>query len=416
MPKKVMSRMGLLVFLLMVVFVVSGCLENIPPPPSEEEEGDFEGTEEALEGDVKASGSAAWTVMVYMAADNDLYRWALQDLQEMRDSGIGAKSKVNVVVLFDGGGETRYCSLQEGKVLDIWSGTTNLNTGDGGTLAAFIQFVRERYPARRYALILWNHGAGWRNPVKGVCWDASAGGDYLTLPELASALQAGGVRFNLIGMDACLMAMVEVAYEIRNYGDILVASQASEPADGWDYKRLFRRLAQSPTMSPTALAQEIVRSYFAYYGGGSVTLSVIRLSRIGALAQAISGLAQWFLRSGKDFPALSDRAVSPDSPYVDEELGYADIENFVRLLKKWNDRDLKDRELKSALTKVQTKLKSTVIYNRASGRYLGAKGLSIHLPYYADSCPSFGAPDYYSLAFARDTQWDEFLDWLCEEH
>jgi len=154
MPKKVMSRMGFLVFLLVVVFVVSGCLENIPPPPSEEEEGDFEGTEEALEGDVKASGSAAWTVMVYMAADNNLYSYALRDLQEMAYSGIGAKSKVNVVVLFDGGGKTRYCSLQEGKVLDIWSGTTNLNTGDKGTLAAFIQFVRARYPARRYALIL----------------------------------------------------------------------------------------------------------------------------------------------------------------------------------------------------------------------------------------------------------------------
>jgi len=418
MPKRVMFWVGFSVLLLVVVFVVSGCLENIPPPPSEEEEGDFEGTEEALEGDAKASGSATWTVIVYMAADNDLYRCALQDLQEMRDSGIGAKSKVNVVVLFDGGGKTRYCSLQEGKVLDIWSGTTDLNTGDGTTLAAFIRFVRANYPARRYALILWNHGAGWRNPVKGVCWDDSAGGeggDYLTLPELASALQAGGVRFNLIGMDACLMAMVEVAYEIRNYGDILVASQASEPADGWDYKRLFRRLAQSPTMSPTALAQEIVKSYFAYYGGGSVTLSVIRLSRVGALAQAISGLAQWFLRSGKDFPALSGRAVSPDSPYVDEELGYADIENFVRLLEKWNDRYLKDRELKSALTKVRTRLKSTVIYNRASGSYLGAKGLSIHLPYYADSCPSsgFGAFDYYDLAFAKDTQWDEFLDWLC---
>lgn len=73
MPKKVMSRIGFLVFLLIVVFAVSGCLENIPPPPSEEEEGDFEGTEEALEGDAKASGSAAWTVIVYMAADNNLF-------------------------------------------------------------------------------------------------------------------------------------------------------------------------------------------------------------------------------------------------------------------------------------------------------------------------------------------------------
>ncbi|WP_438317003.1 clostripain-related cysteine peptidase [Candidatus Caldatribacterium sp. SIUC1] len=414
MPKKVTFWMGL-VFLFLAVFVVSGCLENIPSLPSEEE-GDLEGTEEAFEGDVKASGSAAWTVIVYMAADNNLYPYALRDLQEMRDSGIGAKDRVNVVVLFDGGGSTKYYSLQEGKVLDIWSGAGNLNTGDGETLAEFIQFVRNQYPARRYALILWNHGAGWRNPVKGICWDDSAGGDYLTLPELAFALRAGGVRFNLIGMDACLMAMVEVAYEIRNYGDILVASQAEEPGDGWNYGRLFRRLAKSPTMSPTALAQEIVKSYFAYYGGGSLTLSVIRLSRVGALAEAISGLAGVLLRSGKDIPALNDRAVSPDSPYVDEESGYVDIENFVRLLKKWNDRERKDRELKSALTKVQTKLKSTVIYNRASGYYLGAKGLSIHLPYlpyYANSCPSFGASDYGNLAFARDTQWDEFLDLWC---
>ena len=38
-----------------------------------------------------------------------------------------------------------------------------------------------------------------------------------------------GQKIDLVGMDACLMAMVEVAYEIKDYVNILVASQETEP-------------------------------------------------------------------------------------------------------------------------------------------------------------------------------------------
>jgi hypothetical protein len=381
------------------MFLIAGCFETVAPPPEEEPYPEETSSEE----DTKAWGLPTWTVIVYMAADNNLYPYALQDLWEMVQSGIGSKDRVNVVVLLDGGEETKCYYLQEGRLLDIWVQVGNENSGDGSTLANFIQFVKSGYPATRYALILWDHGAGWRDPAKGICVDDTAN-DIIEIPELAQALRSGGIHFDLIGMDACLMAMIEVAYEIRDCGDILVASQASEPAYGWDYYRIFRRLAQSPSMSPTALALEIVRSYFSYYGSGSITLSVIRLSRVNALVWAINDFLT-LLRAESSSISMN-RVISPCWFYIDEGRGYADIYNFAQ----WLIYELGYyKPLKSALRSVQAKLRNAVYYNRAGGYYRGAKGLSIHLPYYCSQCPQ-GSPEYRDLAFAQDTLWDEFLE------
>ena len=72
------------------------------------------------------------------------------------------------------------------------------------------------------------------NILKNVCSDETDG-DILYNHEVSSAIAAAGLHLNLIGFDACLMAMVENAYPLRNLADYMVGSEETEPGDGWPY-------------------------------------------------------------------------------------------------------------------------------------------------------------------------------------
>ena len=140
-----------------------------------------------------------------------------------------------------------------------------VNMGDPAILQSFIEWAIANYPAQHYALVLWNHGSGWRErnsaeAVKSVCIDDQSG-DELTMTELRSALNAAnattGEVLDIVGFDACLMQMVEVAYQVmgsasRPLVDITVGSEETEPGDGWDYAATLTALTASPTMTPSA--------------------------------------------------------------------------------------------------------------------------------------------------------------------
>ena len=60
--------------------------------------------------------------------------------------------------------------------------------------------------------------------------------DFLDNAELKRALAEAqalaGKRIDLLGMDACLMSMFEVAYQVKDQASYLVGSQEVEPMAG----------------------------------------------------------------------------------------------------------------------------------------------------------------------------------------
>jgi hypothetical protein len=106
---------------------------------------------------------AKWTVMVYMAGDNNLDSASLRDISEM--AKVGSSRKVNILVQLDRGKDllTRrfYVTEGGGYEKDIVETFEETNTGDPKVLESFILWAIEKYPARRYFLILWNHEGGW---------------------------------------------------------------------------------------------------------------------------------------------------------------------------------------------------------------------------------------------------------------
>ena len=78
--------------------------------------------------------------------------------------------------------------------------------GNPATLTDFIQWAVTNYPANHYLLDLWDHGDG----IGGVCEDESSE-SILSLSDVRQAITRAGTHMDVIGFDACLMAMAETA-------------------------------------------------------------------------------------------------------------------------------------------------------------------------------------------------------------
>lgn len=264
-------------------------------------------------GEETATPSATYTALVYMVG-SDLESGggsATSDLQEMTQ--VGSTSNVNVLV--ETGGASQWqnsqvsnTSVQRWRVasggLELKGDLGNLNMGDPGTLQDFITWGVATYPADKYLLILWDHGAGTT-----FGFDENHSGDGLTLPELRQALANAYAtttkKFDVLGFDACLMANLETAYAVSPYVNYLVASEEVEPGHGWDYTAILNAIRSNPAISGSSLGRTIADAYRAqavaigtalrtqgkaYDQDQAVTLSVTDLSQIPSVMTALNTL------------------------------------------------------------------------------------------------------------------------------
>lgn len=266
--------------------------------------------------------------MVYFAADNNLDRYALGDVEEMEAAG--SSEQVTVVALVDrwsqgGGWSTGRLALvqhapQPGvQSLDPCSTCQDLgeiDSGDPATLRDFVKACAATFPAQRYALILWNHGGGWRElndftrgasrgardsrglgfiptpGVRAVCSDDESGNTLYT-KEVREALEQSGVRFELLGFDACLMGMVEVAYELKDLARYMIASEQVIPGQGYSYAPFLAELASNPGMDGAKLGEAAVRAYHeTYQSEEDCTLALIVPERLSALVRELNNFTK----------------------------------------------------------------------------------------------------------------------------
>ena len=101
-----------------------------------------------------------WTLMIYLDADNNLESFSMRDLREMQE--VGSTKNVTVIVQHDtNGGTTKRYKVEKGS-LTLLEDLGELDMADGATLQNFVSSTALAYPADHYALILWNHGQGWK--------------------------------------------------------------------------------------------------------------------------------------------------------------------------------------------------------------------------------------------------------------
>ena len=216
-----------------------------------------------------------WGFYVYMAGDNTLYQEVTDDLNEMKM--VGSNDNLEIVALTDqllGNDSHAYRvikhGLEETPLSDINSTWENeIDMGDGETLKDFMVWAASEYPAKRKILVIWNHGSGWKK----VAEDRDS---HLTVPEIRESIEeyreiTGDPPLTLIGFDACLMGMFEIAYELKEHAEMIHGSEAYEPLEGWTYNHLLYKLDED--MSNSELAYHVVNDYVESYRNGSVYTS-----------------------------------------------------------------------------------------------------------------------------------------------
>lgn len=260
----------------------------------------------------------SWTVFVYLCG-SDLESnggAATKDLAEM----VGGAGSDNISFVVETGGAKQWATrgistsklgrylVQNGAIMEVGSASA-ADMGDPKTLSDFLTWGIANYPAEHMALILWDHGGG---TISGVCFDERNNYSSLSLRELDTALSTtlGSMwdKFEFIGFDACLMSTLEAANVLASYGDYMIASQESEPGNGWEYSSIVEYLAKNPSTDGNELGKTICNSYLASLdrnSKGFATLAVVDLSEVDELIQNFYRFSQEMYESGSNQSTLA---------------------------------------------------------------------------------------------------------------
>jgi Clostripain family len=403
------------------------------------------------------AASAKWTFMVYMAGDNNLSSAGDEDLREMRQ--VGSTADVNLLVQFDNAGSEgtrRFRVLKGGN--DLLESLGKTDSGDPNVLLDYVKWAHANYPADHYALVLWNHGGGWEPSAmdeiaqevraraysdregtersastlrraffrptlqrilsqdspqeRAICSDDGSGHSLDTV-ELGKVLDKAtavlGQKLDLLGMDACLMSNLEVAYQAQPYVSYVVASEESEPNEGWPYDMVLPKLVADPSLPAADLAGHIVQAYVQSYRdmnySGDVTQAALDLAQVGTLNTALDHLADVLYgrlpRAGQQIWKAQKRT----KRFWHNTL--ADVGSFGSEMK----RVTRDKATKSAADEVVAALQpgvgKLVLAEAHDGPGVAmCTGPTVYMP-----SPLVGVSKFYGdLEFAKKQQWKRMLD------
>lgn len=312
------------------------------------------------------------TVIEYMVADNNLYSYAERDINEMEEGWSDRFDGHMVVFLYpvsatsgyapgrvDYDDDPRLLLIERDDTESIVSRVLkrydrSLDPTDPEVMSKIVEDAMTLAPAENYALIFWSHGSGWLprgmgQPLKSAVptvWDGSKltgpvvenpGIAYsfgqsdshqraeMDVDRLAQALPTGTV-FDFILFDACHMACVEVAWELKDRTEYLIASAAETLANGFPYEAIL-----APMFETEADVTAIGKAFFDYYNAQtdflqSATVGVVRSDRLSAVAEAMRELCD----AGVPESGISYAAQQYGRRATGFENTFYDLTDFVR--------------------------------------------------------------------------------------
>jgi hypothetical protein len=257
---------------------------------------------------------AAWTILVYMAADNGLSENADLDIEQMefaeRDLGVQVIVEIDRDEYSADPTAHRY-EIRRDPAAGIGSETVGdlgeINSADPASLTSFIRWGVKNYPADRYALVIWSHGSGWyRDSSRSTCDDdvVPNGGDAtmrLSDGSFRQALAASGAHFDALVFDACLMQTMEAIGETQGIADYVIGSEDLTPVAGFPYQDILTlfSLGKPTALTVAAFPRIFVDSHLpggSQYAGGTTKLScsVADVSQYQNWLDACAGfVSQW---------------------------------------------------------------------------------------------------------------------------
>jgi len=421
---------------------LSAVLTDIPPVPAPSKE---------------TSSQKEWTVMLFMNGKSNVEPFAVRDMNRLET--VGSSDKVNVVVELgrmsgqsndtdaDGNwtGSRRYLAVKDADAEKITSPVLmeipEIDMGDWRRAADFVKWAKAQYPARRYLLIIWDHGWGWIDPKKGsdiiraksISHDFETG-NYIKTSELADIFRsAGGV--DVYASMACFMQMAEVAWEIRDYAGVIVGSEEVIQLPSFNFEGFLSALEADPSAGAEQAGIYMVDTFKELYARPDiedglnrakygVQLSAIRAGRLGALA---GKLDEWtaLVADMDDRKAVLAAKEGVLRMEIGDEITdplkkisfYGDLSHFIELVGANASARGADGVRRKGAEIMRFIAGDLVIRNAFVGKdrtgkdYSNARGLAVHIP---------GEPgtliehenSYSDLLFAKSTSWGGFTEYL----
>lgn len=321
---------------------------------------------------------ASWTWLVYIATHNNVDAWGAESVAKMRAAALGDSVRVLVQQDTPSGCVRRMIGADPEVVADLGE----VDSGDPQALLDFVRWGVAAAPAERYALVLWSHGTGWEpselerlaqqrpapEPVtpgelqqrdgggaarevffsttmrmllarptrrdRAIAFDDGSGHSLDTIElggVIAQITELLGRPLDLLAMNACHMASVEVAYQVQQAsassegrGTVYVATEDYMPAHSLPYDDILTRLGAQPGMGAAQIGRMVVERYCAFFRDPEldidwarpgwpegVTLIALDLAAIDRLAVAVQALVA-ALRAdlAAQFDALSEAHIA----------------------------------------------------------------------------------------------------------
>jgi len=407
-----------------------------------------------------------YTLVVFMAADNNLHPYAWNNVKQM-ESITSPHINILVQINFPGANNiTQRYIIEKGKKTLIQTPgqapTTRLDSGSPQTLIDCVAWAMTYYPAEHLILNLWSHGTGIYDPKssklfdntlidqsnynndallyanktdddqieqkylkkRGICFD-NTHKSYMNNQDIEFALHEihhkvlRGKKIALIWLEACLMSMIEITNIFKNHANFLVSSENVEYAPGSNYQLVLSAFTRGDIPQPREFACHIVNSFKKIYEPTNLnfTQSAIDLSQVTAIEENINLVAQQILlalpsQKNKSVTKVLQKCKSRTQCTCFHEPSFIDLKNFyLNLQSNIGQINLTNATKEVAVKTMLAKLLTTGIYliNNAiiantSGRNLkNANGLSIYFP------EQWIFNSYLQSNFAQSNSWSIML-------
>ena len=324
------------------------------------------------------------TVMIYICGTDleSKHGMASSDIQEMASADFG--DNVNVI-LYTGGCKQwkingisnkvhQIYQIKNGELIRLEDDMGKSAMTEPENLTEFIKYCNNNFPANRNNLIMWDHGGG---SVSGYGYDeTNAFGGSMDLAEIDKALTDGGIKFDFVGFDACLMATAETALMLNDHSDYMIASEETEPGIGWYYTNWLTKLGRNTSMPTVEIGKNIIDDFVDTCAkkcrGQKTTLSIIDLAEFSnTVPEKLNSFAQSISKklTNQEFKEVSDARYTTREFAVSSKIDQVDLAHLALNMNN------------SEGTALSNAIKDAVKYNRTSNDINNAYGVSIYFPY-----------------------------------
>jgi len=402
---------------------------------------------------LKGDGSDKVTILVYVNGSNleSEEGEATEDISEM----VAAGTSDNVTTLIQTMGTKKWDDkfnisskhTQRFKIIKnglelVDDSLSQLDCTKASTLSDFIKWGVENYPADRYILQFWNHGAG---PVYGFGYDEWKDPEAtMPLSQMKKALSDAGVYFDIIGMDCCIMSCLETGLGLYDFCDYMILSEEFESGLGWSYEGWMKALNKNSSIDSISLAKiaidDNVDANEEELDGDSACMSLIDESMMKILYTAWVDFAysneDALLKNNYSQKVKRSKRARPGGDYW----GYGDEGFFSNFDEDAQLSDYYITDIMAVAQNVESEeskalsaaLNRTICYNRTTSDDSHLTGLAVTLPYgdrefysslksvftdcgidssYISWLQKFVTAEGSSSFYDYDSDWDDWEGW-----